>query len=163
MAPAITARLWQALTLGLVLALTLSGCRAPQEEPAVEEPTPAVEEPTPAAEEPAAEEPAPAAPEPEPEHAEPGTFAAGQYEIADVQVREDHFGEFAVGARVTNTGEAVELVVLTATLFNGGSVVGTAEAAVDGFDAGTTRTVEFLSLDEYGPWDGIEFTVAGQL
>ena len=82
----------------------------------------------------------------------------GEFTFSDVQISEDSLGEFDVRARVTNNGGPDEFVDILATIFNEGSVLATAESIED-FDAGQTRTVEFISRDEFVPWDDVEFTV----
>jgi TolA-binding protein len=87
-----------------------------------------------------------------------GPISVGDFTVTDVQVRGDSLGDFAVRARVENTGGPADFVSLQATLFNEGSVVATAEA-LEEFDAGQTRTITFITTDEYAAWDDIEFTI----
>jgi hypothetical protein len=107
-----------------------------------------------------AEEPAPepeAAPAPD-EGME--TYTAGSFSIEDVQVREDGLGDLEVRARVTNNGGDNDMVMLKATLFRGGTMIGTAEGMQSDFPAGETRSMEFISLDDFsGDYDSIEFQV----
>ena len=91
--------------------------------------------------------------------ADSGDYRAGDYSLSDVQVREDGLGDFEVRARATNTGSSKGGVCISATIFSGGSVVGTADGCVQDWGAGETRTVEFISTDDYQEWDEIEFQV----
>jgi len=75
-----------------------------------------------------------------------------------VQVREDFAGDFEVRARVTNNGAATDFAFMEATVFASGKVATVGEAAEE-FDAGETRTVTFISTDNYSAWDEVEFTV----
>ncbi len=88
-----------------------------------------------------------------------GEYSAGSYTFADVQVSEDFVGDFEVRARMTNTGQARDSVAITATLFSGGSVVGTATGFASDVAADQTITLEMLSVDEYTDWDEVEFQV----
>lgn len=90
---------------------------------------------------------------------EAGTYTAGDYTFADVQVREDGLGDFEVRARVTNGGSGVEYASWTATIFSGDSVVGTAMGIVESIGTDETVTVTFISTDDYGDWDSVEFQV----
>jgi hypothetical protein len=91
------------------------------------------------------------------------TYTAGHYEFADVQVVDDGFGDFMVVARVTNTGASVESVAWKATLFDGGRVVGVLDGYAETFESGETMTVQFFGVDDYGPWDDLEFQVDMEL
>lgn len=107
----------------------------------------------------ATEEPEPE-PEPEAEAAEEdGTYTVGDYTFADVQVGEDFAGDFEIRTRMTNNGDAKDSVGIKATLFSGGSVVGTADGIVNDVDGGATVTMEMFSTDEHVEWDEIEFQV----
>lgn len=88
-----------------------------------------------------------------------GDYTAGSYVLNDVQVSEDGIGDFQVRARVTNTGGAQSIVGLKATIFDGSTVVGTADAILSDVGAGETVTAEFLSVDGYTSWDSVEFQV----
>lgn len=90
-------------------------------------------------------------------------LTAGQYEFADVQVRQDDTGAFEVLARVTNTGESYETVMWTATIFLDGSVVATAEAVANQLEGGSTTTQTFISTDDYVEGaHTVEFQVDGE-
>ncbi|HVM20401.1 MAG TPA: hypothetical protein VNT52_09330 [Acidimicrobiales bacterium] len=88
-----------------------------------------------------------------------GTYTAGDYQFADVQVGEDSLGDFTMRARVTNNGSDRGGVIWKATIFSGGSVVGTLDGTASDFAAGQTITVEFVSTDDFADWDEIEFQV----
>ena len=92
-----------------------------------------------------------------------GTYTAGNYTLNDVQVSEDVVGDFEVRTRATNNGSDKSFVSLTATIFRDGSVVATASSFVSDWAAGETLTVEFISVDDYGDWDAIEFQVDSEL
>lgn len=101
--------------------------------------------------------------EPEPEPADQdGTYTAGDYSFADVQVSEDFAGDFEVRTRATNNGSDKSAVVVSATLFSGGSVVGTASGSVSDWASGQTVTLELISLDAHVDWDDIEFQIDAQ-
>ncbi len=104
------------------------------------------------------EEPAETAPAPA-----DGEYSAGSYTFADVQVSEDFIGDFEVRTRMTNTGQARDSVAITATLFSGGSVVGTATGIATDVASDATITMEMLSTDEYTAWDEVEFQVDFEL
>jgi hypothetical protein len=108
-----------------------------------------------------APEPAPEAEaEPEDAPAADGTYTAGTYEFADVQVRSDFVDDFELRARVTNTGQDRNAVSWTATIFSGGSVAATLSGIASDFSSGSTITVEFFSTDDYrDDWDEIEFQI----
>lgn len=108
----------------------------------------------PATEPPATEAPTTEAPAPPPD-----TVEVGDYTFADVQVSEDFASDFEVRARVTNNGSTKESVAFTATIFSGGSVVGTADGFHDSFEEGSTVTIEFISVDPYTDWDEVEFQI----
>ena len=88
-----------------------------------------------------------------------GSYTAGDFAFNDVQVTSDWVDDFEIRTRATNNGTSVEAASFTATLFNEGSVVGTADAYVSDWVSGETVTVEFVSVDEYTDWDDIEFQV----
>lgn len=88
-----------------------------------------------------------------------GTYSAGDFTFTDVQVSEDFGGSFELRTRATNNGQDYSMVSITATLFSGGSVVGTLTGVVSDWKAGQTRTVEFFSTDDYTEWDDIEFQI----
>lgn len=111
-----------------------------------------------AAEESPEEEPEPE-PEPAPEPEDDGTFTAGNYSFTDVQVREDGLGDFEVRTRATNNGSDKSAVIVSATMFADGSVVGTADGSVSDWAGGATVTLEMISLDDYVEWDEIEFQI----
>ena len=92
----------------------------------------------------------------------PSGVAEGAYAFADVQVLEDGIGDFEVRARATNNGSDKAFVSLTATIFNRGSVVGAASAFESDWQGGDTRTVTFITTDDYSAWDEIEFQVDGE-
>ncbi len=98
----------------------------------------------------------------DPGESDDGSHSAGSYSFSDVQVYEDGLGDFALRSRVTNTGSDQSGVIWTATLFNGGSVVGTLSGTAQDFSAEDTVTVEFFSTDAFGDWDEIEFQVDTQ-
>jgi hypothetical protein len=50
-------------------------------------------------------------------------------------------------------------VGIKATILSGGSVVGTAQGAINDWPAGETRTVELVSLDDYQDWDEVELQI----
>lgn len=85
-------------------------------------------------------------------------YTAGQFSFTDVQVRDDGLGDFEVRVRATNNGSAVDLADMQATLFHRDSVVADLQA-VESFESGQTRTVTFITTDDYSDWDDIEFTV----
>lgn len=60
---------------------------------------------------------------------------------------------------MTNTGQARDSVAVTATLFSGGSVVGTATGFAAAIASGATITLDMFSTDEYTAWDEVEFQV----
>ncbi|TDC52739.1 hypothetical protein E1212_07755 [Jiangella ureilytica] len=91
-----------------------------------------------------------------------GTYTAGQFRFADVQVSDDGIGGFALRARVTNNGQAVAGALWTATLFLDGVVVATLNGSAQGFAAGATVTADFWSDDPFGDYDTVEFQVDGQ-
>lgn len=92
-----------------------------------------------------------------------GSRRAGEhYLIEDIQVRKDFIDDFEVRARVTNEGESRSVVVLAATIFLDGSVVGSLSGVHSDWASGETITMEFIGLDEYGEWDDIEFQVDSQ-
>jgi hypothetical protein len=91
-----------------------------------------------------------------------GDYTAGSYVFNDVQVSEDFAGDFEMRARVTNTGDSVSSVLFTATIFDGDTVVGTADGVVNNFDADATVTVEFISTDAYADWDSVEFQIQAE-
>jgi hypothetical protein len=98
--------------------------------------------------------------EPEPER---DVYTAGQYSFADVQVSDDGFGSYAIRARVTNTGDTVQAVIWTVTLFKSGKVVATADGTASDFEGGATKTIEFVSLDDFQKGvDEVEFQVDTQ-
>ena len=88
--------------------------------------------------------------------------AVGQWVFADVQVRADSLGDFAARARVTNTGDAVDVVFWTITVFRRGTVVGTASASATDVASDDTITVEFVSSEDYQPVDAWDIQVDGQ-
>lgn len=90
---------------------------------------------------------------------EAGDYSVGQYEIGDVQVSEDALGDFAMRARVTNTGDDIQGLILSASAFSGGSVVATFQGSAQNFGAGQTITMELISTDEFTSWDEIEFQI----
>ncbi|MBB5791822.1 hypothetical protein [Jiangella mangrovi] len=118
----------------------------------------------PASQPPTTQPPAPPATPAEEDETPPaaGTYTAGQFEFADVQVSDDGIGGFALRARVTNTGEAVAGALWTATLFLDGVVVATLNGSAQSFAAGATLTAEFWSADPFGEYDAVEFQVDGQ-
>jgi hypothetical protein len=116
--------------------------------------------PTPAATPAATQAPAPSATATPP--AGEGTYTAGQYQFADVQVSDDGIGGFALRARVTNNGQAVAGALWTATLFLDGVVVATLNGSAQNFGAGATVTADFWSADPFGDYDTVEFQVDGQ-
>lgn len=103
--------------------------------------------------------PAEDAAEPPTEAEAAGSLRAGSYSFDDVQVRSDGLGDFEIRSRVTNEGPDREGVCIAATIFSGGSIVGTADACVNDWAGGQTRTLEFISVDDYGDWDEVEFQV----
>ncbi|WP_325596058.1 DUF2510 domain-containing protein [Iamia sp.] len=90
------------------------------------------------------------------------TYEAGNYTFADVQVSSDFVDDFSVRARATNNGDTVESASFAVTLFAGGSVVGTGTAFVSNFEAGSTITVEFISIDDFTEHDEVEFQVESE-
>jgi hypothetical protein len=113
-----------------------------------------------AAEEALEDEPEPE-PEPEPEDAddEDGVYTARDYSFSDVQVSQDFVDDFQVRARATNNGAARQAVIVSATIFSAGSVVGTAQGSVSDWESGQTVTIEMISTDAYTDWDDIEFQI----
>lgn len=89
-----------------------------------------------------------------------GSFTAGEFTFAEVEVREDVVGDFEVGAQVTNDGdETVSYVSWTATVLLAGEPVSTLTASAIELAAGDTVEVTFIGYDEFGEWDSVEFQV----
>lgn len=118
--------------------------------------------PAPTATPAATQTPAPPATEETTPPAGEGTYTAGQYQFADVQVSDDGIGGFALRARVTNNGQAIAGALWTATLFLDGVVVATLNGSAQDFAAGATVTADFWSADPFGDYDTVEFQVDGQ-
>jgi hypothetical protein len=84
----------------------------------------------------------------------------GELSFDDVDVRDDGLGDFMVAAKVTNRGTETRGCLLTAYIFSGGSVVGTATGTVLDLGPGETRDATFRGVDAYSAdWDAVTFQV----
>lgn len=88
-----------------------------------------------------------------------GAIVAGDFLFTDIQVSENVLGSFEVRSRVTNLGPHRSSVVLTATVFLRGWVVGTGIGAGTEWEPQGTRTITFAGSDAYGQWDDVDFQV----
>lgn len=78
----------------------------------------------------------------------------GQFEVSTAGVGRAKDGTFDVVATITNGGDEVDAVYLTATLMRGGETVGVADGAVgfgmfDEFNQGETEAAVFTSADDF--------------
>lgn len=112
-------------------------------------PPPAEASPAPASPPPVEASAEPEPPPPEEPALPPGAVQAGRYKFTDLQITEDFVGDFDMRSRVTNTGDSIGGVRWTATLFLEDRIVAVLVARVSDFGTGQTRTVDWLSTDDF--------------
>ena len=88
-----------------------------------------------------------------------GTYTAGQYSFADVQVEEDFAGDYSLRTRGTNNGPSRSPLDSQPPSSSTDRNVSTLSGFVNDWEAVDTITIEFITLDDYGESDAIEFQV----
>jgi len=78
-----------------------------------------------------------------------GVLTDGGWTLESVQLSDNGLGNFGGTMRVVNSEGETRNGVFTLTLFLDGEVVGTAGGAVAQVEAGSTATVQLVSLDPY--------------